>query len=462
MRALLPPLVACGLLASALPARADRPSNVLVLLADDLGVDGVGVYAEGVDLPATPSIDGLAARGLLFRNAYANPYCSPSRASFLTGRHPIRHGVAGNSGPKWLLPDEVTIPEMLQLAPTTWSSALIGKWHLGIKGYQGELFAPNAAGFDHYAGELGGDTDYFDLLKVTDGVETPVYGKYAATDKVDDALAWTSAAAEPWFCTVAFNLPHKPFHAPPAHLHNVPLPGPYVPGVSNPRPYWRAMVEAMDTEIGRLLRSLPHDLLARTTVVFLGDNGTAAGLAVPPFFASDGKGTPYEGGINVPLIVAGPGVAAPGMELDDLVSITDVFATVAEVAGVDLGPAGPLASVRLDSVSFLPLLSSAPGTIQQPREPTARRLAFGEAFFPNHVAFPEQLKRGLRDRRYKLVHHTTSPFSIDGPFEEPVYELFDLWADPFERKDLLAAPLTPEHQAAFDGLVYALERLVEP
>jgi hypothetical protein len=130
------------------------------------------------------------------------------------------------------------------------------------------------------------------------------------------------------------------------------------------------MVEALDTEIGRLLSSLPPAVLANTMVLFVGDNGTNAKVTVPPFDVDHAKSTLYEGGINVPLIVSGPEVQVPGSEVSALVDTTDLFATVLELAGSSAASRAPL-----DSVSLVPYFAD-PGT------PPARSFAYAELFVP--------------------------------------------------------------------------------
>jgi arylsulfatase A-like enzyme len=377
-------LLSVAFLAAALPLQGVLPqptsrANVLIVVADDLGVDMVGAYGEGSAPPATPVIDGLAAQGVLFRNVWSNPVCSPTRAALLTGRPAFRTGIGFivDAAPDNLaLPlSEITLPEMLALGTGgKYRSAAFGKWHLGNEAVGGAL-APNLAGFDHFAGALSNfyaPESYTNWTRVVDGAVSQST-VYATTDTVDSALAWLADAPEPWLCYVAFNAPHYPVHAPPAGLHSVDLTqaGPLS---EDPAPYYRAMVQALDTELGRLLAGVAPPKLARTTVVFLGDNGTPGEVVSRPFPSDHAKGTLHEGGINVPLIVTGPRVQVPGSESLGLVSITDVFATVAELAKVDLDQTLP--GLPLDSRSLLPYL-------KDPATPSLRKTVFSELFHPN-------------------------------------------------------------------------------
>src|SRR5205085_10475603 len=232
-------------------------------------------------------------------NAYANPVCSPSRACLLTGRHSFRTGVgdvvmAGSSGT--LQSSEFTLAETFAANPSlNYQLAQFGKWHLAL--------APNSpanlGGWPHFAGSLAGAVaSYTNWTKTVDGVNTTNYTNYATTDTVNDAIAWIQAQTnKPWFAWVAFNAPHTPFHKPPANLcpHYQGLSGTQQSINSTPRPYFEAMVEAMDLEMGRLLAAVDR---TNTHVIFLGDNGTPGQIIQPPYLSSRGKDTLYEGEIG--------------------------------------------------------------------------------------------------------------------------------------------------------------------
>lgn len=356
--------------AESVPGARDRtdqvrllpPGNVLVLLADDIGAYGLAAYGPGSDLPPTPNIDRLAALGVVFRNAWSQPLCSPTRATIQTGRYGFRTTIGTNInywvGEPGLPLEEVTLPEMLDLGTGGRTAhAMIGKWHLGSDQVGGDR-APNLAGYGHFAGSMEGQiADYFGWRKVVDGFAS-FTTRYATSACVDDALAWIGQQSGRWVCVVAFQAPHTPFHAPPAALHTQALPQvvppPYCEGADPAiiRPFYKAMVQALDTEIGRLLAGLPDR--ERTTILFLADNGNV-GCTLSPPDSRPAKSSLYEGGINVPLIASGYRVEHPGT-CSALVNTTDVFATVAELAGVDLSATLP--GLTLDSVSFVPCLAN--------------------------------------------------------------------------------------------------------
>jgi arylsulfatase A-like enzyme len=414
-------------------AVAQSPGNVLLVIADDVGVYEFASYGEGTDPAITPTIDALAAEGVRFRNCWANPLCTPTRATILTGRYGVQTGVGALLTKDWGLPiEEVTVAELLHTAPAPYTNAFFGKWHLSNLDGGGYL-APNLQGFDHALWTTNNLSPplqtYFDWEWVENGATADTTG-YVTTDTVDRALEYLATAPEPWFVVLSFHAAHYPFHAPPAGLYATDLAG-VLPG--DIRPLFKAMIEAMDTELGRLLGALE---LAGTAadVIFVGDNGSPGGTIGPPGVEGNAKSTVYEGGINVPLIVSGPSVAQPGSECIALVNTTDVFASVLELAGMPVTP--ELSDeLALSSISFVPYLSD-------PSQGSLRKTAYAELFSPGGFAATEY-QAAVRDRRYKL-HVKFAPLGV---------KLFDLQSDPYEGVNLLAAPLSPPAQASFQKLL---------
>lgn len=412
---------------------AQSPHNVLVVVADDLGPEMLGCYG-GVSPATTPVLDRLASTGLRFRRAYATPLCSPSRAALLTGRYGFRTGVTASLYPRQQgLPlAELTLPEALSLIATP--SALFGKWHLGdANGDQ----SPNAAGWPHFAGFLqGGVADYFAWPRVVDGVAAPSTN-YATSQQVDDALAWIGRQSKPWLAMVSFAAPHSPFHAPPAHLHTENLQG--LDPQEQQRAFYRAMVQALDAEIGRLLTGL-GSARADTVVVFVGDNGTPREVTRAAFGPPRQKGTLYEGGVRVPLIVQGPAVTTASRVCDELVGIADLFPTLLELRGASLATLLP-PGVPYDGVSFLPLLRGQPGPLRV-------------------SVYTEITRAGLGDG-WAMVQANHKFLRFTGGGAAPHDELYDLAVDPTEQLDLLAQPGTPALAALaerFGDAIFALRR----
>lgn len=439
--------VSLGVLALA-PALAAQgtPPNVLIIIADDLGTDKVGAYSTVA--PPTPNIDLLAASGLRFTNAWASPVCSPTRAGIHTGRYGIRtgvrHRVRPNSPANSLPLGETTLPELFDgPTPSNYATALIGKWHLDNRFAPGGVWGPVAHGWDVFVGIVDGMvTSYCNWPRAvaTKARPTPqiqVSTDYATTRTVDDALNWIAVrepTGAPWVCYVAFQAPHGPVHAPPPQLHTQRLP-PWPPctnvsgEVTRFLPdFYGAMVEAMDTEIGRLLFTLQQrGELANTNIFFLGDNGTPTCSLGGAFGANQGKGTVYQGGVKVPFIVSGPAVQQPGRDVTDMVDVVDLYLTIAELCGVD----GNIpANVTLDSQSLMPYLAN-----QTP--PATRQFLFTEV----GPVFDTCTNRGggvfhrgaatIRDAAGNKLHRS-QPWDSDRFVEK----LFDLRVDPFERNPL--------------------------
>lgn len=393
-------------------AKGDGPpaENVLILVADDVGIDKTSGYGEHESAPPTPNIDALAREGLLFRNAYATPTCSPTRAALLTGRLPSRTGVG-----RWIQPgeqrydlelDELTLPEMLRRSPSCYSSAWIGKWH--VVSFHRELPSqhPLLQGFDRHAGSLANLGNAFQdeteplghfLWEKSRNGQLSWSETYSAIDTTDEALAFVEEAVEPWLLVVSYNLAHVPWEAPPDALN----PGGVDPASPDLERY-EAMVMAMDAEIGRLLDGIPRAVRARTNIVYLSDNGTDADVIEPPWARARAKGTVYDGGVRVPFIVAGPRVATPGAETEALVHVVDLFPTIAEIAGVDLDDL----SVPADGGGERPLVQDGQSflsVLERPEEPGPRERLYTEGFFPNGHGERDWHLRMLRDADWKLI-----------------------------------------------------------
>lgn len=435
-------------LALVFASTAHAQENVLVIVADNVSPELIEAYGEGSDPAPTPTLDALAASGVLFRNATSNPFGGPTRATLLTGRYGFRTNVGARKpptqAPAWtkLDAEEVTIPEMLE----AYRSAALGEWNIG----------PLPQGFEYYAGAPDDlDWNYLNFTKrrhFPDGTwddvrvtcdennTDPVVANHSAgrskpcyetTNIVDEAILKIGefeTAGDPWLVWVAFHAARAPFHMPPDDL--LPSDIVYDPIDSDKQ---RAMVEAMDTEIGRLMTHVPAD----TTVVFVSDNAGEEDSC---------SGTPALGScIRVPLIVRRPGSSA-GEVSDALVNTTDLFATVAEIAGAT--------STAEDSVSLLPYLVT-PAAPTQHRPSAGGPYAYAEYFHFGVGAFG----RAIRDARYKYVWDYSG---ASGPSEA----LYDLDADPGELSNLLldcsgteCVPTPPQagaERAAYRALTVAL------
>ncbi|MGH2829701.1 MAG: sulfatase-like hydrolase/transferase [Actinomycetota bacterium] len=372
-------LTALALLAvsiAATPARATTPVNVLVIIADDIGLHELAAYQSSVagsDPAVTPALDELAEQGVVFTRAWADPVCTPTRATVYTGRYGVHTGVGtviedNIPGTGELQADELTLGESLGAAG--YATALIGKWHVG---YGTGTDAPDEiGGFDHFAGLLSGAlADYSAWDRTEDGESTGIERTYATTSQVNDAIDWIRDQSDPWMLTLAFNAPHAPFHVPPNRLLSRETKA-AVRGMDdddcvgpNGRVCYKAAIEAMDAEIGRLFDRTGADP-SNTLIFFVGDNGAPSEVVAPGVDPTKAKGTVFEPGIRVPFMVAGPMVTDPGRLSTALVNTVDIFATVAQETGAQ----PPVGS---DSNGLLEILEAAP-------DPTPRTFVYSERF----------------------------------------------------------------------------------
>ena len=338
--------------------------NILLLIVDDWAIDSSPVDNNTTLNPGTsyapmPNLETLAARGLRFTNAYAQPVCSPTRATILTGRYAFRHTVGWPQGAT-LPTSELTLPEIFTAESSSYSLASYGKWHLG-GGSTGPL---DLGGWTEFRGILGGGVaSYTNWDKTENGVTTPNVTTYTTTDQVNEAVTFINAqTSDPWFVWMGFNAPHTPFHNPPTTptlLEDYPE---YVEtdGVvtgTDRRGAYEAALQALDAEIGRLLESVDLDT---TNIIIIGDNGTPGAVVQAPFTAAHAKGSLYDGGIHVPLIMAGPDVPLTGTS-HKLVHCVDLFATILDLAGIDIDTATSSVDT-IDSQSIVSILKGQDDT----------------------------------------------------------------------------------------------------
>jgi len=346
------------LVAFAIAPEVHARDNFLIILLDDLGVDGINIYSrddlyghagEGANPGLTPNIDALALDGVLFRNAWTNPVCAPTRAMTLTGRHGFRTGIGVPAG-AFLELGETILPEMLA---ATHMNTAAGKWHLA----NGDADHPGDSGFDYYAGGLDGAVgDYDQWAKTTNGATQPSHTVYATSDTADEAVSAVENFGEDQFLLwVAFKAPHSPFHVPESSLQGTGIDD----SASTPEK-WKAMIETADTEIGRILAAMSPSVGADTHIFVIGDNGSPGQAVESPFISNRAKGSVYEGGVNVPFIVSSPLTPAPfrGSESLALMGTVDVYATLADIMGIASTAEvnRPASTLRRDVVALWGLL----------------------------------------------------------------------------------------------------------
>lgn len=434
------------------PEPGPRLDNVIVVLLDDVGDDKLTVMGFNPDAPPTPTIDGLAADGVAFRQAYASPVCSPTRAALLTGRYGRRTGVGvifSMHASDYTLPlSERTLAELVAEGQVPYASAACGKWHLTADVNPNALTDPLDQGFGWWAGTLSNldasfaprhrrTLDYYHWERIFDGTASWVDGTYVTTSTIDDAIGRLAVMPEPWLLYLPLNAAHPPMQAaPPPELY----PPPAIGDGDPPWMWMNATLEAADHELGRMLDAIPPGVRARTTIFVIGDNGTSDAGTEPAFEGLGGKGTLHETGIRVPLIVSGPAVsaAARGAVSDALVSVVDVFPTIAELAG-----APPEVDGRaIDGVSLLPLLADPdlPG----------RPFVYTERFEANGPPPYRTDMRVVRDDRFKLVWDANHGDT----------QLYGVWAGALDDgKDLLPGPLDGSAATHLAALTAELGRL---
>ncbi len=434
LRAMGAGIAGLALSGAARGAKGKKP-NIVFILADDLGRHQIRCYGNA--FYETPNIDRLAAEGVKFSDAYAAcPVCSPTRASIMTGKYPARLHITdyipGNRFPRarlktpdWTLElpqEEVTLAEML--AAAGYVSGHFGKWHLDD--INDSKYVPGSTGTP----ETQGFTDVLVTAKpeseeTAKAGEDPEYDGHHARQITDRAVAFIGANRErPFFCHIAHNLIHRPemeYGEKIVKYARKPEAG----NTMGNNPVLGAMVETLDEQVGRVLRTLDEQGLAENTiVVFFSDNGDYYGReGLKPFYGS--KADLYEGGIRMPLIVRWPGVIAPGSETDALVSSVDFFPTFAEITGGNAG--------NVDGTSFAPVLRGGGA-------PDRGAIYW---HYPHYHSLGIGPSGAIREGSYKLIEWFQK--SIDGPDTPGALELFDLDSDPGERRDLAAA--MPERTA---------------
>ncbi|MEQ2007857.1 MAG: sulfatase-like hydrolase/transferase [Limisphaerales bacterium] len=456
MRAHLAFLLFVALAAPWLCAAAAPPKpNIVFILADDLGHRDLGCY--GVKDIRTPVLDRLATQGVRFTQFYSNgPECSPTRTALLTGRYQQRVGGlecaigSGNIGryddairlrtthDLGLPASETSLGQLLKRAGYT--TALFGKWHLGYE----DKFAPGAHGFDRALYCAGGGMDYFHHIEPTpDGQKKvlfldgrPEKREGYFTDLIADEAERFIAGnrARPFFLYLPFTAPHSPFQGP-DEPQPQPLPddSPRWPQGKAPPAIYAAMIERMDSAVGRVLAALDKQGLANNTlVVFTSDNGGTA--SARPTGLRGIKGTTFEGGIRVPCIVRWPGILPAGVTTKQVALTFDLTASMARAAGVKL-PAGR----NFDGQDVLAHLAD--------KLPDVTRTVFWRQ------RRGDSTWKGARDGALKYVVRAVGK-------RTDVESLFDLDADESEAHDLLAS--RPADAERLRGLLAAWEKEVAP
>ena len=303
----------------------ERP-NVLFILADDLGIDAItGFGVTHNNFATTPNLDLLKAEGISYLNAWATPQCAPTRASIISGRYGINTGVREVPG-NLDVSDESIFNYLDRETNNAYSTAVIGKWHISSPFSTDQI---SEHGVDHFEGISGGAVqDYFVWDKVRPNGSVAEIEEYITTHLTNAAIDWIDDQTQPWFLWLSHVAPHSPFQRPPDSLFTIDNP-------TTNRQLYNASIEALDHEIGRLLNSMDSETRNNTIVIFMGDNGTPRNV-LQGLPNGHGKGTMFEGGVKVPMIVSGHGVSRSGEVEFGLTQANDIYATLIEVCSNDL------------------------------------------------------------------------------------------------------------------------------
>ena len=417
--------------------------NILVMVADDLGWADVGYHGGDID---TPSLDRLAEQGVQLNRFYTTPICSPTRAALMTGRDPIRLGVAYGVILPWdnigVHPDEHFMPQSFQDAG--YQTAMVGKWHLG---HAQMTYHPNNRGFDHFYGHLHTEVGFYPPFANQGGkdfqlngvsIDDDGYETYLLADEVSRYIRERDKN-RPFFMYMPFIAPHTPLDAPkelqdkykdidtdlpPARSRQTDETRRMAKMMLQPsaRPMYAAVVDAMDQAIGRVLQTLEVEGIADDTIVlFFSDNGGAAysygGANNAPL--RGGKGETFEGGIRVVSLLRWPAMLGSGQQFDQIMSVMDVFPTLAAAAGIEAGN-----SFELDGRNMWPAIARGE------RVPLGKPLMFASEI-PIYGSF----KFTAFDENWKLVQEVEQEqLSIT-----VTNYLFDIANDPNEYNNLASA-----------------------
>jgi len=482
-------IVSAPVYAASEDSRSKRP-NILLIIGDDIGIDvTTDMYPGLIDRltnqygpsghnhpkykeidgrPAsTPVLDTLARGGMRFSHAWAQPFCSPTRTSLLTGLYAAKTGVIDPTG--WLSQNHHSFVKDLK-EKGGYSTAVFGKWHIaGLGVYPG--MKPKEAGFDLFQGNLhGGLATYFEWdYQVQDHTTPPDQWRtekaptrslpgikpttFAPVVKTADAINWINAQEtknpdKPWFVWFAFNLSHitgqqepNPMVIPNAdtmdevsrkEMENCMGPdgqfGSANVGACSSEALMRAMTNTMDTMIGRLIETVDRRD-PNTYIIYLGDNGTWMFGPRREFIDNmyitkrgRSKGTAYESGVRVSMAIRGPGIKA-GSQSDEWVHNVDLFSTILELAGLDVPKMVPNREgngmVEVDSVSLTPILFKNARDLRDPY----KGYVLSETVNAYKKGYPVEV--GARNATYKVICDANAKTEncvfyniIDDPIEE--------------------------------------------
>ena len=414
---------------------ADQKPNIVHIVADDLGWKDVGF--NGCTDIKTPNIDALASGGAKFSQFYVQPMCTPTRAALMTGRYPFRYGlqtivIPGPAGygldtSEWLMPQ--------CLKEAGYSTAIIGKWHLG---HADKKYWPKQRGFDYQYGAMIGELDYYthsdagaidwfrdNKTVIEEGYTTQLIG--------NDAVKYIGAqsASKPFYLYLTFNAPHTPYQAPKEYVDRY-------QNIAEPtRRIYAGMVTCLDDEIGRVVAALDKKgLRDNTLIIFHSDNGGTTNAMFAGQMADlsktklpcdngpyrDGKGALFEGGCRVAACANWPG-HIKAQTVDGIIHAVDMYPTLAALAGASTAKCKPLDGMNVWN------------TIAEGKPSPRAEVVYNV----------EPFRGAVRQGDWKFIWRTLIPASFD---------LYNLAEDPYEKKNVAAAH--PDKVAAMQERLNAL------
>jgi arylsulfatase A-like enzyme len=388
--------------------RVSGPPNIVFIMADDLGYADVSCYGRP-DI-STPNIDGLAAKGVRFLQAYANSaVCSATRTALITGRYQYRlpigleEPLAGRD--VGLPPNIPTLPSLLKKAG--YGTTLVGKWHLGVL----PKFGPLQSGYDHFYGFRGGAVDYYTHANQKDDLwddDVQIHQMGYLTDMLGgravDVINGYAKSGRPFLISLHFNAPHWPWEAPgdEAESNRLRSASSLFDFDGGTQKTYQRMIQEMDLQIGRVLEALNANGLAENTIViFTSDNGGERFADTWPFTGR--KTELLEGGLRIPAIISWPARIPQGQATDQVAVTMDWLPTLLSAAGVSSDPA-----FLPDGINLLPMVT-------QNAAPVERKLFW---------RYKANAQRAARDGDYKYLKILGNTF------------LFNVVEDPMERANL--------------------------
>ena len=419
-------------------ADANKP-NVIIILVDDLGWADISLRGAPFK---TPNIDSLFQEGASLNRFYTTPICSPTRAALMTGRDPLKLGVAYSVIMPWMNngihPDEHFMPESFKM--NGYQTAMFGKWHLG---HSQEIFHPNQRGFDDFYGHLHTEVGYFPPFSNQGGIDFQKNGVtiddqgYSTFLLAREASNWINSRdkEKPFFMYIPFLAPHTPLEAPEKliekykTLEDTRKPTRNLTAdrarersktlAPSARPLYAAVVDALDQAIGEILLSIEEAGIEEETIIlFSSDNGgaTYGGGGADNFPLRGGKGDTFEGSIRVVAALKWKGKIQAGSSLDQIMTVMDVFPTLSSASGISM-----------KNKKIIDGRDMWPAIVNQENIPLKK-----DIFFVSEIPNYGQFHTTVFNDKWKLVQSISSSL-LEIKIEN---KLFNITNDPYEYHDL--------------------------